>query len=104
MIQGALRSALSEKFNGNAITVVDGFPLSTHKTGAFRKILEKFEIRSKLLIIDSGGNDNLSRASRNLEDVKLVRNFEVSVYDLLNHDRLLFSRSAIQKLQEALNS
>lgn len=103
MIQGALRSALTEKFNGNAIVVVNEFSLPTHKTKDFRRLLEKFEIRKKLLIVDCGQNENLSRASRNLADVKLVRNFEVNVYDVLNHDRLFFSKAAIQKLQEALN-
>lgn len=104
MILGALRSALTEKYNGNAITVVDGFSLANHKTTEFRKILARLDAKKKLLIVDAGENVNLSRASRNLEDVKLVSNHEVSVYDVLNHDRLLFSRTAIEKLQEALNS
>lgn len=103
MILGALRSALTEKYNGNAIHVVDVFTLPTHKTKDFRRVLDKFDLRSKLLIVDSDENENLQRASRNLPEVKLVRNFEVNVFDVLNSDRLLFSKTAIQKLQEALN-
>ncbi len=104
MILGALRSALTEKYNGNAITVVDGFLLESHKTKELKKILDRFDARKKLLIVDAGGNESLSRASRNLAQVKLVSNREVNVYDLLNHDRVLFSKTAIQKLQEALSS
>ena len=103
MIQGALRSALTEKFNGNAIMVVDGFSLASHKTKDFRSILEKLEARKKLLIVESDKNENLMRASRNLPDVKLVKSIDVCVYDVLNSDRLIFSKTAIQKLQEALN-
>ena len=103
MILGALRSALTEKFNGNAIQVVDVLSLPNHKARDFRKILNQFDIRQKLLIVESDENENLLRASRNFPDVKLVKNFEVNVYDVLNSERLLFSKTAIQKLQEALN-
>jgi large subunit ribosomal protein L4 len=102
MIAGALRSALTEKYNGNGITVLDGFPLQTHKTRDFRKILDKLEARKKLLIVEANGNENLTRASGNLAQVKLVSSRQVSVYDLLNHDRILFSKASILKLQEAL--
>ena len=103
MIQGALRSALTEKFNGNAITVVEAFSLLNHKTKEFRSVLKKLDLRKKLLVVESDENENLLKASRNLPDVKLVKNFEVCVYDVLNSDRLIFSKTAIQKLQEALN-
>jgi large subunit ribosomal protein L4 len=103
MILGALRSALTEKYNGNAITIVDQFALETHKTKAFRQILEGFSSGKKCLIVENDDNDNLGRASRNLAEVKLVASHEVNVYDLLNHERILFSRSALEKLQEALN-
>ncbi|PYV93494.1 MAG: 50S ribosomal protein L4 [Acidobacteria bacterium] len=103
MILGALRSALTEKYNGKAITVVEGFPLQNHKTKEFKKILDKLEMGKKLLIVEAGGNNNLTRASGNLAQVKLVSNREVNVYDLLNHDQILFSKTSIQKLQEALS-
>jgi large subunit ribosomal protein L4 len=104
MVMGALRSALTEKFNGNAITVIDQFALENHKTKAFRLALKKLGAEKKCLIIDNGQNEKLDLASRNLAEVKLVASNEVNVYDLLNHDRILFSRSAIEKLQEALSS
>jgi large subunit ribosomal protein L4 len=103
MALGALRSALTEKFNGNAITVVDQFTLENHKTQAFQAALKKLGAEKKCLIVENGQNQNLDLASRNLAEVKLVASHEVNVYDLLNHDRVLFSRSAIEKLQEALS-
>src|SRR5919109_4258730 len=104
MILGALRSALTDKYNGNAITVVEEILLQSHKTREFKNILDKFETGRKLLIIEANGNENLTRASRNLQNVKLVSDREVTVYDLLKHDKILFSKTAIEKLQEALNS
>jgi large subunit ribosomal protein L4 len=103
MIQGALRSALTEKYNGNAITVVEDFSLQNHKTKELRKLLNRIELTKKLLIVEFGENVNLHRASGNLTSVKLVSNREVNVYDLLNHEQIVFSKTAIQKLQEALS-
>jgi large subunit ribosomal protein L4 len=103
MIQGALRSALTEKYNGNAITVVEDFSLQNHKTKELRKLLNRIELTQKLLIVEFGENVNLHRASGNLTSVKLVSNREVNVYDLLNHEQIVFSKAAIQKLQEALS-
>ncbi|MFN8009298.1 MAG: 50S ribosomal protein L4 [Terriglobia bacterium] len=102
MIQGALRSALSEKFNGAAIFVIDQFSLPTHKTKEFRKVLNTIDLKKKLLIVENGKNENLELAAGNLDGVKLVHNQDVTVYDLLGHDQIVFSKAAIQKLQEAL--
>ena len=103
MVLGALRSALTDKFNGNAITVVDEFALQNHKSKDLRKRLNGIELNKKLLIVETGENTNLDRASGNLDKVKLVSSRELNVYDLLNHEQVLFSKAAIQKLQEALS-
>jgi len=103
MILGALRSALTDKFNGNAITVVDEFSLQNHKSKELRQRLNAIELNKKLLIVAAGENTNLDRASGNLAKVKLVSSRELNVYDLLNHEQVLFSKDAIEKLQEALS-
>ena len=103
MILGALRSALTDKFNDNAITVVDEFSLQNHKSKELRKRLDAIELNKKLLIVATGENTNLDRASGNLVKVKLVSSRELNVYDLLNHEQVLFSKASIQKLQEALS-
>jgi len=103
MILGALRSALTDKYNGNAITVVDEFSLQNHKSKELQKLLSAIELNKKLLIVETGENTNLDRASGNLAKVKLVSSRELNVYDLLNHEQVLFSKAAIQKLQEALS-
>ena len=103
MILGALRSALTDKYNGNAITVIDEFSLQNHKSKELQKLLSAIELNKKLLIVETGENTNLDRASGNLAKVKLVSSRELNVYDLLNHEQVLFSKAAIQKLQEALS-
>ena len=47
MILGALRSALSAKVAEQKLTVVDGWNLESHKTKAFREMLDKLNKRPK---------------------------------------------------------
>jgi len=102
-IQGALRSALSAKFNDNALIVVEGLPLESHKTKEFQKILNGFGLSGKVLVIDSTGDKNLLLSVRNLPTIKLVPETAVNIFDVVNSNALLFSRDAILQVQEALN-
>lgn len=102
MLLGALRSALSAKLATDKLTVVDKLELENNKTKAFRGILDMLGAERSVLIVDNGQNANLQRASRNLGGVKLMLTREVHPYHLLAHDRVLFSRAAVEKLQAAI--
>lgn len=104
MLQGAMRSALSDRLASNCIRVVADFTLPNHKTRELDQVLRKLETRRKLLIVDNGDNENLARASGNLPEVKIVSSRGVTVYDLLNSRSVVFSRKAIEKLQEGLQA
>ena len=105
MVLGALRSALSAKFADEKLTVVDGWKLESHKTKPFREALDKLDAETKtILLVESGANLNLERASRNLAGVTLVPATGLDAYDLLRHDRLMLSREAAAKLSRALSA
>lgn len=102
---GALRSALSAKLAESKLSVVDAWELETHKTNAFRDMLDKFDgDRGTMLLVGTGANRNLELASRNMEGVKLVASNELQPYDLLKHNRLVLSKDAAVKLAHALGS
>jgi large subunit ribosomal protein L4 len=105
MILGALRSALSAKFADAKLTIVEEWKLKTHKTKPFRQALDRIDGESKtILLVESGANLNLERASRNLEGVSLVPATALEAYDLLRHDHLMLSREAAAKLSRALSA
>jgi large subunit ribosomal protein L4 len=100
---GALRSALSAKLAAEKLTVVDDWALETHKTKAFREVLDRLDGETKtILLVNLEGNANLERASRNLEGVKLISPKGLEVYDLLRHDRLMLSKQAAERLGQSL--
>src|SRR6202047_3131156 len=99
MIVGALRSALSAKFADQKLTIVDGWKLESHKTKAFREQLSKLDGETRtILLVETGANLNLERASRNLEGVTLVAPSGLETSDLLRHDHPLISGRAVRKL------
>src|SRR5262249_23345887 len=102
MLLGALRSALSAKLRDGELKVVSAFSFSEHKSKGVRTALNKLEAANSVLLVDNGENRNLALGSRNLEGVKLLASRDVTVYELLKHERVLLSQAAASKLSEAL--
>jgi len=102
-LMGALRSALASKFADGKLTVVENFELAEIKANAFRKTLDALKVESTALVVDGAReNRNLELSSRNLHGVELMRGNQVHPYHLLRYDRAIFSRPALEKLQESL--
>jgi large subunit ribosomal protein L4 len=101
---GALRSALAAKLSDGKLVVVDSLSLKEPKAKLYRQALDKLEVKRTALLVEN--SDALSQelifGSRNLEGVELLLNNEVHPYDLLRYERAIFSRQAIEALQETL--
>ncbi len=102
MLLGALRSALSAKLRDGELRVVRAFDLADHKTKNMLGVLGKLQAKKSVLLVETGENVNLDRASRNLPGIKLVPTRDVTVYDLLRYQEVLLTESAARKLSEAL--
>jgi hypothetical protein len=84
--------------------VVDSFELESHKSKAFRQVLDTLASESRtVLLVEMGETRNLELASRNLAGVKRVATTALQPYDLLRHDGLIVSKDAALKLSSALN-
>jgi large subunit ribosomal protein L4 len=101
---GALRSALAAKLADGKLTVVESLELAEPKTKAYREALDKLSALRTTLLVEGGSapGRSLTLGSRNLQQVELVLSKEVHAYDLLRNERAIFSRAAIEQLQESL--
>ena len=99
---GALRSALASKLADGKLTVVESLELADAKTKVYRTALDKLDAKRTTLLVDKEAGRTLVLGSRNLHRVELMESQEVHPYDLLRYERAIFSRSAIEKLQESL--
>ena len=99
--QLALRSALSLK-TPKDLVVVDEIKFAEKKTKAFVEMLRALKSEVKTLVVVNEIDENLYASVRNVAYAKVVTTDNVSVYDLLNADKLVMSEAAVKTVEEAL--
>ncbi len=97
----AFKCVLSEKVKNDALKVIDSIELETNKTKDFVSFLGSNSlIGNKMTIVVSEVDQNLELASRNVENVNVVKASSCSVADLLNNDTLLLDANALTLISE----
>lgn len=97
----ALRAALSLRASESKIVVVDDFT-TDGKTKSVATALEALGTGSKALIVDGKGNTNLVRGAKNLAKSQWLAPEGVNVYDILRHETLVLTKSAVESITTAL--
>lgn len=100
--RGALRSALSLRALGGAMTVVNGFPLEAPSTKVFRSQLQELGIKGKILVVDVQPSRELTLSARNLPDVEIQSVAALHCYDVLAARHVVISENAVSRLEERL--
>ena len=100
--RGALRAALAEKIHGGALVVVDELSAAEIKTKAAVDMLQRLGISGKAVLVDVAVDDKLSRSVRNIPGVSLVAAAKLTARDVADAGRVVATKSAIERLQEAL--
>jgi len=100
----ALRKALTERIKAGDVVIVNDLKLASAKTKDFVNVINALELTGTTLIVSCGeANANLTRASRNICGVTLTTGDSLNTYDVLRPDKLLFSKSAFEKVEARLN-
>jgi len=99
---GALRAALAEKIRDGRLVVVDALTATEIKTKAAAEMLKALGVDGKAVLIDVTPDEKLSRSVQNMPGVALRASGRVSARDVANAERVVATRGAIEKLQEAL--
>ena len=97
---GALKGALSLKVREGQVRIVQDFELDEIKTKKLVEVLGKLEVGKGALIVDAKGNDKLRLSARNLQNHSVLPPEGVNLYDLLRHENLVLTQSAVQALEE----
>jgi len=103
MKRAAKLSALSYKAKDNSILVVENFSFDAPKTKSLVSVLEKLSISGKkTLLLTAENNSNVYLSGRNIQKVFIKPITEVSTYDLVNSDVILFQEQALTSLERVL--
>ncbi len=99
----ALKSALSHKFLANEVIVMEELVFTTPKTKEMIGLLQSLKVADKkvLFVVDKF-EENVILASRNLQNVAIIADYEINVLDLVNADIVIFTNQALNQIEEAL--
>jgi len=100
--RGALRAALADKLQQGDLIVVDALAVDTVKTKAAAELLQRLNVSGKAVLVDVAVDEKLSKSVRNIPGVSLVASGRVSARDVIGAQRVVVTRTALEKLQEAL--
>ncbi|WP_417898356.1 50S ribosomal protein L4 [Bacillus haimaensis] len=98
----AIKSALSSKVLENELLVLEGLAFDAPKTKEMTSVLKGLEITRKALIVTADDSENVALSARNIPGVTVVTVSGVNVLDVVNHDKVIFTKDAVQKLEEVL--
>ena len=96
----ALRGALTAKFGGDAIRVLDAFGLEAIRTKELLGVLGNLKVAGRVLIVSPARDERLDLSARNLPRVAVLLADSLNVVDLLNADTIVIEQTALARLEE----
>jgi len=104
--KGALRAALAAKLQAGEVVVVDALAVGDIKTKAAVEMLRRLGVeggrKGKALLVDVKPEDKLALSVRNIDGVRLLASNRIVARDIADTRRVVLTRAALEKLQEAL--
>ena len=97
----ARKSALSDKFAANAITIVEDFSFEAPKTKEFIEFTKNLQVADKkLLLVLSDQNKNVYLSARNLPKAKVITVSELNTYKILDCESLVIFEGSVASINE----
>jgi large subunit ribosomal protein L4 len=93
--RAALRAALTDALRSGKVAVVDRLAFDAPRTKDAVGLLTALGLDGKVLVVTARPDDAIERSFRNLGHVKLDHPGNLSTYDLLVADRVLFTGDAL---------
>jgi large subunit ribosomal protein L4 len=100
--RGALRAALADKAQKGELVVVDALAADAVKTKAAAELLARLGVTGKAVLIDVAPDEKLSKSVRNIPGVSFVQSTKVTARAVIDARRVIATKGAMEKLQEAL--
>ncbi|MGQ7870639.1 50S ribosomal protein L4 [Sunxiuqinia sp. sy24] len=97
----ARKSALTYKAKASDILVLEDFILEVPKTKEMVAVSNNLKITNKKsLFVLPDENKNIYLSSRNLDGVSVVTPSELSTYQIMNANKVIFFESSVSKIEE----
>ena len=91
----ALKRAFSERLQEGSVIILENISLSEGKTKNAVKFLNDLGLKRKTLLIVDDYEEKVDLATRNIENVLLIKAASVNVYQMLHFDNIVFAKNAM---------
>lgn len=96
----ALKSALSSRVASDDFIVLDKLSFDEYKTKLMVQMLDKLGANKKTLIVMAEPDNKIKKNAANIPGITTTLVNTINVYDILNHDKLIIVKDAINKIEE----
>ena len=96
----ALKSALSAKAAENNIVVIDAIKMDSIKTKTFANFLSAVGAEKKPLVVTAEADQIVVKSGRNIPGCEVTFANLLNVYDIVNANKLVVDKAALQKIEE----
>ncbi|MFQ6752057.1 MAG: 50S ribosomal protein L4 [Clostridia bacterium] len=97
----AFASAVSQKIKQGEVFILDDVNFADAKTKAASEFLKTFGLNKRTIIVTDGKNENVIRATGNIQKVSCVDAMLLNVAEVVENTYVVFTKDAIKKLEEA---
>lgn len=101
MYRAGMCAILSQLVREERLVVAESFELAAPKTRELAARLKTMGLASVLIVV-ADFSENLALASRNLPHVLVLESRHVDPLSLVHYDRVIFTRGALEQVQEML--
>ena len=96
----SVASLLSEKNKLKNLVIFSDFKDEIKKTKEMNKIINKFEIKNSLIILDKLSKDKIYKSVRNISGVKITDVNHFSAFDVVKFKKIVFTESSVKELEK----
>ena len=96
----SISSLISEKNKLKNLVIFSDFKNEIKKTKEMYKIINKFEIKNSLIILDKLSKDKIYKSVRNIPSVKITDVNHFSAFDIVKFKKIVFTESSVKELEK----
>lgn len=102
VVKLAMRSVLSAKTADGVLYVIDGFEFDEPSTKRAAEVLANLGIDGRVTVVVANDDEQALLSLRNLPRARVITASEANTYDLVDNTAVLFTKPALNWLEEVL--
>ncbi len=95
-----ISSLITEKNNEKNLIIFSDFKAEITKTKEMNKILEKFQAKNSLIILDKSSKNKIIRSVKNIPNIKVTDVNHFSTYDVMKFKKIIFTETSMRELEK----